>query len=81
VALLQTLQRKGKTVIGVHHDLDSAPDYFDWVALLNVRLIASGPFESTFTAENLRKTYGGTMKAAIEHLRHFERDRGQMASV
>lgn len=75
VALLQALQRQGKTVVCVHHDLDSAPDYFDWVALLNVRLIASGPFETTFTADNLRKTYGGTMKAAIEHFQHFEDDR------
>ncbi|MCL6510197.1 MAG: metal ABC transporter ATP-binding protein [Anaerolineae bacterium] len=75
VALLRELQRQGKTVICVHHDLDSAPDYFDWVALLNVRLIASGPFETTFTADNLRKTYGGTMKAAIEHFQHFEEDR------
>lgn len=77
VSLLQSLQQQGKTVICVHHDLDSAPDYFDWVALLNVRLIASGPFESTFTAESLRRTYGGTMKAAIEHFRHFELDRAQ----
>ncbi len=75
VALLQALQQQGKTVICVHHDLDSAPDYFDWVALLNVRLVASGPFASTFTADNLRKTYGGAMKAAIAHFQHFEEDR------
>ncbi|RMG66152.1 MAG: metal ABC transporter ATP-binding protein [Chloroflexi bacterium] len=75
VALLQALQQQGKTVICVHHDLDSAPDYFDWVVLLNVRLIANGPFMSTFTADNLRKTYGGTMKASIEHFQHFEEDR------
>lgn len=75
VALLQALQHQGKTVVCVHHDLDSAPDYFDWVALLNVRLIASGPFKTTFTADNLRKTYGGTMRAAIEHFQHFEDDR------
>jgi manganese/zinc/iron transport system ATP- binding protein len=35
------------------------PEYFDEVALLNVRRIASGPVEEVFTEENLRLTYGG----------------------
>lgn len=43
----------------MHHDLESAPDYFDWLVLLNVRLIASGPIGATFTPENLARTYGG----------------------
>ncbi|MBV9789690.1 MAG: metal ABC transporter ATP-binding protein [Chloroflexi bacterium] len=59
VTLLRDLRDAGKTVIVVHHDLESAPDYFDWLALLNVRLIASGPFKTTFTPENLQRTYGG----------------------
>jgi manganese/zinc/iron transport system ATP- binding protein len=59
VDLLRELRARGKTVVCVHHDLESAPDYFDWLLLLNVRLIASGPFRKTFTAENLAKTYGG----------------------
>jgi manganese/zinc/iron transport system ATP- binding protein len=46
-------------VVCVHHDLESAPDYFDWLVLLNVRVIADGPFAATFTAENLSRTYGG----------------------
>jgi manganese/zinc/iron transport system ATP- binding protein len=61
VTLLQALRDAGKTVVVVHHDLESAPRYFDWVALLNVRLIASGPFATTFTADNLQRTYGGRM--------------------
>lgn len=59
VTLLQTLRNEGKTVVAVHHDLESAPEYFDWLVLLNVRKIASGPFRETFTADNLAKTYGG----------------------
>jgi manganese/zinc/iron transport system ATP- binding protein len=59
VDLLRELRARGKTVVCVHHDLESAPDYFDWLVLLNVRLIASGPFQATFTPENLAKTYGG----------------------
>jgi manganese/zinc/iron transport system ATP- binding protein len=61
VTLLQELRSRGKTVVVVHHDLESAPEYFDWLVLLNVRLIASGPFDEIFTPDNLTKTYGGAM--------------------
>lgn len=59
VAILKELRSKGKTVIVVHHDLQTITEYFDWVMLLNVRRIATGPVEETYTEENLRKTYGG----------------------
>jgi manganese/zinc/iron transport system ATP- binding protein len=59
VSLLQALRQAGKTVIVVHHDLQTVPEYFDWVTLLNVRRIASGPVSEVFTEENLRQTYGG----------------------
>ena len=59
VSLLQELRGSGKTVVVVHHDLQTVPEYFDWTALLNVRLIASGPVQEVFTEDNLRLTYGG----------------------
>ena len=59
VTLLKKLRESGKTVIVVHHDLQTVPEYFDWVTLLNVRRIASGPVGDVFTEENLRATYGG----------------------
>ncbi|MYA98402.1 metal ABC transporter ATP-binding protein [Candidatus Poribacteria bacterium] len=59
VTLLQELRANGKTVVVVHHDLQTVTDYFDWVMLLNIRRIASGPVEETFTSDNLRETYGG----------------------
>jgi manganese/zinc/iron transport system ATP- binding protein len=59
VALLQELRKAGKTVVVVHHDLQTVPEYFDWVIMLNVRRIASGPVDEVFTEQNLRKTYGG----------------------
>ena len=59
VSLLQELRANGKTVVVVHHDLQTVADYFDWVMLLNVRRIASGPVDETFTPDNLRETYGG----------------------
>ena len=59
VALLRALRMQDKTVVVVHHDLQTVPEYFDRVMLLNVRCIASGPVDEVFTDENLRQTYGG----------------------
>ncbi len=69
VTLLQELRAAGKTVVVVHHDLQTVPEYFDWTALLNVRLIASGPVDTVFTEENLRLTYGGRV-SFIKHNGH-----------
>lgn len=68
ITLLQEIRNAGKTVICVHHDLQTVPEYFDWVTLLNVRIIASGPVESTFTQENLRQTFGGRISFLKEHI-------------
>ncbi len=59
VNILKELRERGKTVIVVHHDLQTVRDYFDWVALLNVEMVAVGSVHETFTDDNLRKTYGG----------------------
>jgi manganese/zinc/iron transport system ATP- binding protein len=59
VTLLQELRAAGKTVVVVHHDLQTVPEYFDWVTLLNVRRVASGPVHQVFTEQNLRLAYGG----------------------
>lgn len=59
VTLLQELRTAGKTVVVVHHDLQTVPEYFDWVTMLNVRRIACGPVREVFTEQNLRKAYGG----------------------
>ena len=59
VGLLKELRAAGKSVVVVHHDLQTVPEYFDWVLLLNVRRIAAGPVGVVFTEENLRRAYGG----------------------
>jgi manganese/zinc/iron transport system ATP- binding protein len=59
--VLRELREAGKTIIAVHHDLRTVPEYFDYVVLLNVRLVAAGPRELVFTQDNLRKTYGGRL--------------------
>ncbi|ELR68796.1 Manganese ABC transporter, ATP-binding protein SitB [Fulvivirga imtechensis AK7] len=61
ISLLREMSAKGKTVIVVHHDLQSVTQYFDWVILLNMRLVASGPVEKVFTTELLQETYGGKL--------------------
>lgn len=59
VELLKRLRERGKTVVVVHHDLQTVQEYFDHVLLLNGRRIAAGPVAEVFTEENLRATYGG----------------------
>lgn len=61
VDLLKELQKRGKTVLVVHHDLATVPQYFDWTVLLNMRVVAAGPTSEVFTQENLRRTYGGKL--------------------
>jgi manganese/zinc/iron transport system ATP- binding protein len=58
VDLLKDLRARGKTVVAVHHDLQTVATYFDWLAILNVRLIAQGPVAEVYTADNLRAAYG-----------------------
>jgi len=67
IKLLKELRSRGKTVIAVHHDLQTVPDYFDWVTLLNVRKIASGPVEEVFNQENLKTAFGGRISFLREN--------------
>ena len=59
VALLRRLRDGGCTVIVVHHDLHTVAALFDWMVLLNVRVIAQGPVAQVLTADNLARAYGG----------------------
>ncbi|CAA9454645.1 MAG: Manganese ABC transporter, ATP-binding protein SitB [uncultured Rubrobacteraceae bacterium] len=61
VALLRELKSQGSTVIVVHHDLATVPDYFDRVVILNKRLVAEGPVSEVFTKENVSEAYGGAV--------------------
>jgi manganese/zinc/iron transport system ATP- binding protein len=61
ISVLKELKNNGATVICVHHDLVTVPEYFDEVLLINTRRIAHGPVASVFTQENLRRTYGGRL--------------------
>lgn len=67
VKLLTELKEQGKTLVVVHHDLQTVTDYFDWLMLLNVKCIAAGPQFQVFTEENLKKTYGNQNLAFIDY--------------
>lgn len=79
VQILQDLQRSGKTTLVIHHDLQSVPDYFDHVVLLNMRVVADGPTEEVFTKENLQKTYGGKL-TLLDEAAEAMRRRGRSLS-
>ena len=64
VHVLHALRDEGKTVVMVHHDLATVPEYCDQVTLLNRRVIASGPVAEIFTAENIRIAYDAPGEAA-----------------
>ncbi|MFQ5490715.1 MAG: metal ABC transporter ATP-binding protein, partial [Phycisphaerae bacterium] len=66
VSLLEALKTRGKTVLVVHHDLQTVNQYFDHVMLLNMRIVAAGPTDEVFVRENLQATYGGRLTILSE---------------
>jgi len=56
--VLRDLDRQGRTVICVHHDLQTVAQFFDHVLMLNARLVAEGPVATVLTPDNLRAAYG-----------------------
>lgn len=57
ILLLKELRSEGKTVVAVHHDLSTVNDYFDWVTLINMKVVANGEVKKVFNDENLNLTY------------------------
>lgn len=55
--VLRAEAQRGKLILVIHHDLSKVKQYFDEVLMMNRRLVASGPVEETFTAENIEKTF------------------------
>ncbi|WP_339123032.1 metal ABC transporter ATP-binding protein [Fusobacterium nucleatum] len=57
VDILKKLKSEGKTLLVVHHDLQTVPTYFESVTFINKTVIASGKVKEVFTQENIDKTY------------------------
>ena len=64
--ILQEMSSQGKTVVVVHHDLQSVAKYFDWLILLNLRLVASGKIQNVFNRPLLEEAYGGKLTLLSE---------------
>ena len=76
IEILRDMKRNGKTAVVIHHDLQTVPEYFDYVVLLNMRVVAHGAVDEVFTRENLQKTYGGRLTLldeVTEEMRRRER--------
>lgn len=57
INILKKLRDEGKTVIVVHHDLQTVEEYFDYITFINVAVISSGKVKEIFNRENIEKTY------------------------
>jgi len=73
VEVLRRLKDAGKTVLVVHHDLQTVSEYFDYLIFLNMRVVTHGPVGEVFTPDNLKKTYGGRLTLLNEAAELFAR--------
>ena len=64
--VLSDLRAEGRLVVIVHHDLRSVAEWFDAVALIDMRLVATGPVAEVLTPETLRRTYAGRLDVLDE---------------
>jgi manganese/zinc/iron transport system ATP- binding protein len=67
INILKELRKAGRTVVVVHHDLQTVSEYFDWVTFLNVKKVATGPVRDIFNDDNLTKTYGINFKVSVQN--------------
>jgi manganese/zinc/iron transport system ATP- binding protein len=79
VDLLLEMRREKRTLLVVNHDLQAAREYFDYLLLVNRRLVAFGPTEEVFTEDLLRKTYGGHLTVLSRAAEAIKQSRGGQA--
>ncbi len=80
IAILRRLRDAGKTLIVVHHDLQTVKSYFDWLLMLNVQVVASGPADEVFTGDNLKRAYGGQI-ALLDEGSMFESKASSLSAM
>ena len=74
IEILRRLKAESRTVVVVHHDLQTAGEYFEHMILLNMRLVAFGKTEDVFTEENIRATYGGQLTILSKAAKRVEEE-------
>lgn len=68
--VLHDLQKQGKTIVVVHHDMHAVKEHFDWIVLMNRAVIACGPTRTVLTADAVAQTYGYAHDRQLYH--HFD---------
>lgn len=53
IELLKAMKHEGKTILVVHHDLETVAKYFDWVTIINRIVVANGPVGEALCEENI----------------------------
>ena len=80
IDLLNELKSRNRTVLVVHHDLETISEYFDHLIMLNMRVIACGPVKEVFHRENLQRTYGGKLTILTEAAEKIGREGGVISN-
>ncbi len=57
VHVLHDLKAQGKTIIAVHHDLQTLPQYFDYLFAINARRIAEGYIKDIALDDVVNRTF------------------------
>lgn len=76
IEILTELRSRNRTILVIHHDLQTVSEYFDWLIMLNMRIVAAGSIEDVYTRENLKKTYGGRLNVLDETAQAVAEQRG-----
>lgn len=62
ISLLRELRDEGCTMLVSTHNLGSVSEFCDYTVMVKGTVLASGPTETTFTAENLERAFSGVLR-------------------
>ncbi|MGY5366827.1 iron/manganese ABC transporter ATP-binding protein SitB [Enterobacter oligotrophicus] len=65
ISLLRELRDEGKTMLVSTHNLGSVTEFCDYTVMVKGTVLASGPTETTFTAENLERAFSGVLRHVV----------------
>ncbi|KJM62940.1 manganese/iron transporter ATP-binding protein [Pluralibacter gergoviae] len=65
ISLLRELRDEGKTMLVSTHNLGSVTEFCDYTVMVKGTVLASGPTETTFTADNLERAFSGALRHVV----------------
>ncbi|HBU4145318.1 TPA: ATP-binding cassette domain-containing protein, partial [Klebsiella pneumoniae] len=68
ITLLGELKEEGSTLVVSTHNLTSVSEYCDYTVLVKGTVLASGPVATTFTPENIKKTFSANIESESDIL-------------